>query len=116
MELNYIDRKHPLLHIFKFPEGFRTYLLHGCFFWKNEKKKKVIQPKVILFFLYTLSQKQLLFISGLRAAMLPFVVEDPGFSMLPWLPASPGCAGSSWGWECLSNQHSLAMNLANLFI
>lgn len=30
-----------------------------------KKKKKVIQPRLILFFLYSLSQKQLLFISGL---------------------------------------------------
>lgn len=81
-DLNYIDRKHPFPHIFKYQAGFRTWSTAWLFLEKN-----VIQPRLILFFLYSLSQKQLLFISGLSGCNIAIRRRGSWFQHVSLVPS-----------------------------
>lgn len=83
MDLNYIDRKHPFPHVFKYQAGFRTLVYSMVVLGE----KNVIRPKLILFFLYSLSQKQLLFISGLSGCNIAIRRRGSRFQHVSLVPS-----------------------------
>lgn len=82
----------------------------------EEEEEKVIQPRLLLLSLYSLSQKQLLFIPGLSGCNIAVRHRGSQSQHVSLVPSQPGCSGGSCAWECLSSPHSLAMNFAALFI
>lgn len=113
LDLNYIDRKHPFPHIFKYQAGCRTWSTAWLFLEKkcNSAKADLVFP---LFF------KPEAITFHFRIKRLYHCHSSPGFLVSACLVGSKPARGvqvaSSCSWECLSGLHSLATNFAALFI